>query len=179
MGESMVAEYEQAITGDCRELQDALIGTESIEEFLHEMAVLAARLGSGGRDENGENRESGVLSCGMTMRSNGRPVTVACSDPLAAQVDEVQYALDDGPCLHAMRDGHVVRIEDTTEKACWPEFEAQAASHGIRSCLALPLNADGKPGGALNLYSRQASAFGTAEARRAENFAENASGALS
>ena len=44
--------------------------------------------------------------------------------------------------------------------------------HGIRSCLALPLNADGEPVGALNLYSREASAFGAAEARRAENLAE-------
>jgi GAF domain-containing protein len=166
MGDSMVAEYEQAITEDCRELQDALIGTESIEEFLHEMAVLAARLVSGG------------LSCGMTMRSNGRPVTVACSDPLAAEVDEVQYALDDGPCLHAMRDGHIVRIEDTADTARWPEFEAKAASHGIRSCLALPLNSGARRVGALNLYARTASAFGAAEARRAENFAENASAAL-
>jgi len=115
----------------------------------------------------------------MTIQPNGRPLTVACSDPVAAQVDEVQYELDDGPCLHAMRDGHMVRIEDTAEKARWPEFEEQAASHGIRSCLALPLSTDGKPVGALNLYAREASAFGTAEARRAENFAHNASGALS
>jgi len=175
MGVSMVAEYEQAFTEDCRELQDALIGTESIEAFLHEMAVMAARLGSNG--------SGGLLSCGMTMRSNGRPVTVACSDPLAAQVDEVQYALDDGPCLRAMRDGHVVRIEDTADKARWPEFEARAAARGIRSCLALPLrsgppNSDGPTVGALNLYARTASAFGAAEARRAENFAQNASGAL-
>jgi GAF domain-containing protein len=91
----------------------------------------------------------------------------------------MQYELDDGPCLHAMRDARTVRIEDTAEKAHWPEFEAQAASHGIRSCLALPLNADGRPVGALNLYAREASAFGTAEARLAENFAEDASGALS
>src|SRR4029079_9830883 len=103
----------------------------------------------------------------------------AGSDQVAARGGEGEYDLDDGPCLHAMRDGSVARIEDTAEKARWPEFEAEAASHGIRSCLALPLNADGKPVGALNLYSRQASAFGTAEARRAENFAENASGALS
>ena len=183
MGVSMVAEYEHAITEDCRELQDALIGTESIEEFLHEMAVLAARLVNGGNGGNGAG-----LSCGMTMRSNGRPVTVACSDPLAAQVDEVQYALDDGPCLHAMRDGHVVRIEDTADKARWPEFEARAAARGIRSCLALPLrsgplksgppNSDSPTVGALNLYARTASAFGAAEARRAENFAQNASRAL-
>src|SRR5689334_25299449 len=78
-----------------------------------------------------------------------------------------------------MRAGHMLCIADTTEKARWPEFEAQAASHGIRSCLALPLNADGRPVGALNLYAREASAFGPAEARLAENFAEDASGALS
>jgi GAF domain-containing protein len=158
---------EFAAAGNLKELHGALLGTQGVEEFLHELAMLAARLVSGG------------LSCGMTMQPNGKPVTVACSDPLAARVDEVQYELDDGPCLHAMRGGHVVRIEDTAEKARWPEFEAQAASHGIRSCLALPLNADGEPVGALNLYAREASAFGAAEARLAGNFAENASGALS
>ena len=165
----MTREHGEEFTaaGDLRELHGALLSTQSVEQFLHEMAVLAARLVRRG------------LSCGMTMQPSGKPVTVACSDPVAARVDEVQYELDDGPCLHAMRDGHVVQIKDTAEKARWPEFEAQAASHGVRSCLALPLTADGKPVGALNLYSREASAFGVAEARRAENFADNASGVLS
>ena len=120
----------------------------------------------------------GGISCGMTMQSSGRPVTVACSDPVAARVDGLQYALDDGPCLHAMRAGRVVHIENTADKSQWPEFETQAESAGIRSCLALPLSADGEPVGAINLYARTASAFGAAEERRAENFAENASGAL-
>jgi GAF domain-containing protein len=162
----VVNELENEATADLKELQGALLGTESVEQFLHEMALLAAGLVSGG------------LSCGMTMQPNGRPVTVACSDPVAAQVDEVQYELDDGPCLHAMRDGHMVRIADTSDKARWPEFETRAGIHGIRSCLALPLNADGRPVGALNLYAPTASAFGAAEVRRAENFAEYASGAL-
>jgi hypothetical protein len=63
---------------DLRDLHGALLSTASVEQFLHEMAVLAARLVGGG------------LSCGMTMQSNGRPVTVACSDPVAARVDEVR-----------------------------------------------------------------------------------------
>jgi GAF domain-containing protein len=147
--------------------REHLLSTEGVEQFLHDMAVLAARLVRGG------------LSVGMTMQPDGKPVTVACSDPLAARVDEVQYELDEGPCLHAMRDGRMVRVEDTADKARWPEFEARAASHGIRSCLALPLNADGKPVGALNLYAREVAAFGTAEARLAEKFAVNASGAVS
>jgi GAF domain-containing protein len=71
-----------------------------------------------------------------------------------------------------------VRIDDTAAEAAWPEFESKAASRGVRSCLALPLTADGKPVGALNLYARAADAFGAAETRRAERLAENASGAL-
>ena len=168
MGGELAADNAAACTEaeNLKGLQDALLSTQSVEQFLRELADLAARLGDGG------------LSCGMTMQPSGRPVTVACSDPLAARVDEVQYRLDDGPCLQAMRENHLVRIEDTAEKTRWPEFEAEAASHGIRSCLALPLTVDGKPVGALNLYARAASAFGAAEARAAESFAGNASGAL-
>ena len=102
LGADVMTEFTDA--GDLRELHDALLSTQSVEQFLHEMAVLAARMVGGG------------LSCGMTMQPNGRPVTVACSDPVAARVDEAQYELDDGPCLHAMRDGHMVRIEDTADK---------------------------------------------------------------
>jgi GAF domain-containing protein len=148
------------------ELQDVLLTTQSVEQFLHEVAVLSAQLVTGG------------LSCGMTMGPRGRPVTVACSDPEAARVDEVQYRLDDGPCLYAMRDGHLVRIDDTADQRRWPRFEKLAASRGIRSCLALPLVTDGRPVGALNLYARSARAFGEPETRRAESFARNASGAV-
>jgi GAF domain-containing protein len=150
------------------ELQRALLGSETLEQFLQELATLAARLVTDG------------VSCGMTMRSNGRPATVACSDPLAQEIDEVQYLLNDGPCLHAMRSGGQVSIDDTADRAQWPRFEAAAqARGGIRSCLALPLIADGKPVGALNLYARGVAAFGAEQVRHAENLAQNASGGLS
>jgi GAF domain-containing protein len=149
------------------ELQKALLGTQTLEQFLQELATLAARMVDEG------------VCCGMTVRSNGRPATVACSDPLASEIDEVQYKLNDGPCLHAMRSGGQVSIDDTADRAQWPRFEAAAQARGIRSCLALPLVADGKAVGALNLYARGVGAFGPARVRRAENLAENASGALS
>src|SRR5215469_14157670 len=148
------------------ELQRALLATETLEQFLRELATLAARLVTDG------------VSCGMTMRGTGRPATVACSDPLAAEVDEVQYLLDDGPCLHAMRSGDQVSIDDTAGRERWPRFEAAAQARGIRSCLALPLVADGMPVGALNLYARRVAAFGAAQVRRAENLVENVSGGL-
>jgi hypothetical protein len=95
-------------SGDFTELQRALPGTQTIEQFLQEVALLAARLVTDG------------MSCGMTMRPNGRPVTVACSDDLASQVDELQYQVGDGPCLHALRQGRVVRIDDTAKGRTGP-----------------------------------------------------------
>lgn len=155
------------VQADVIGLQNALLNTDNIEQFLHEIAVLSTRVVSDG------------VSCGMTLRQRGRPpVTGACSDPVASAADEVQYQTGDGPCLHAMRHAHRVRIHDVSTHGRWPRFEKRAASLGIRSSLSLPLVADGEPVGALNLYSRTPGAFSDAETTRAEKFAGHASGAL-
>ena len=152
--------------GDFKGLHDALVKTKSIEQFLHDLAMLAARVV--GSD----------LSCAMMMSSRPQPVTAACTDPVAAKMDAVQHELQAGPCLEAMRDNHMVRIDDTAGEPRWPEFSRRAAAQGIRSCLALPLSSQGEPIGALNLYARDAWAFGEAATEHAAGFAENASGAL-
>lgn len=157
----------QGHTAELVGLQNALLKTDSVEQFLHELAVLSTRVAGEG------------LSCGMTLRQRGRPpATVACTDQLAAQADDIQYRMGDGPCLHAMRRARTVRIDDFTAHERWPRFSRQAAALGLRSCLAVPLRADGEPVGALTLYARWPRAFGPAETARAEQFAGHASGAL-
>jgi GAF domain-containing protein len=148
------------------ELQVLLLSTAGIEEFLQKVADLAA------------SRVTDGLSCGITLRPNGRPLTVANSDELAATVDEVQYGIDKGPCLHAMRTGEVVSVPDTAGEPRWAGFEVRAAAHGVGSSLSIPLIAEDRQIGALNLYAPVAEAFGPAELRRAEGFAATASGAL-
>ena len=157
----------QGHTAELVGLQNALLKTDSVEQFLHELAVLSTRVAGEG------------LSCGMTLRQRGRPpAAVACTDQVAAQADDIQYRMGDGPCLHAMRHGRVVRIDDFAAHDRWPRFSRQAAALGIRSCLAVPLRANGEPAGVLNLYARRPRAFGPAETARAEQFAGHASGAL-
>jgi GAF domain-containing protein len=116
----------------------------------------------------------------MAVQQRGRAprTATACSDPLAAEADRVQYAAGEGPAAHVLRHGRRVRIQDTATHDRWPRFCRQAATLGIRSCYALPLVADGAPAGALTLYAREPGAFGPEESSRAENFAACASGAL-
>ena len=152
---------------DLEGLQNALLNTDSVEQFLHELAVLSTQA------------MDGVMSCGMSLRQKGRaPSVTACSDPLASSADEVQYQTGDGPSLHALRHARPVRIDDTVISQQWPNFCRQAAELGIRSCYALPLMVDGGPVGSLILYSRQRAAFGPEETGRADRFAKDASGAL-
>jgi GAF domain-containing protein len=148
------------------ELQAVLLGTESIDGFLRELAVLAARaLGEG-------------LSCGITLQPNGRPLTVASSDANASQVDELQYGLDHGPCLAALRTGEVVRIDDLATDSRWQDYGVRALAHGVRSSLSTPLFTPDRVVGAFNLYSDRAGFFGAAETRLAEQFAREASVAV-
>jgi hypothetical protein len=114
----MMREQGTDATDNLTELQKALLGTQTLEQFLGELATLAARMVNDG------------VSCGMTMRSNGRSATVACSDPLASEIDEVQYRLDDGPCLHATRSGDQVIIDDTGDRAQWPRVRGRGPGPG-------------------------------------------------
>jgi GAF domain-containing protein len=154
---------------DLAGLQSALLKTDSVEQFLHELAVLAARTVGGGE----------AMSCGMALRERGRPASAtACSDPLASEADRVQYQSGDGPALHALRHARAVNVHDMATANGWPRFCRQAASLGIRSCYAVPLISGTEPVGALVLYARRPGAFGPEETRRADRFARHASGAL-
>ena len=159
----MSSEVQEDLLG----LQKALLTTDSVEQFLHELAVLSAQT------------VDGAMSCGMSLRRRGTALSAAaCSDPLASAADEAQDQTGDGPCLHAVRHARPVRIDDTAVSQRWPKFCRQAAELGVRSCYALPLMVDGEPVGALILYARQPAAFGPEEAGRADRFAKDASGAL-
>ncbi|MGH3855009.1 MAG: GAF and ANTAR domain-containing protein [Pseudonocardiaceae bacterium] len=148
------------------ELQQLLIDTESLTQFLVEVSHYAASTVGPG------------LSCGITLSRDGRPFTVAGSDSTAINLDEVQYGHHDGPCLTAMRTGEVVAITDLADDDRWGTYRPDALAHGIGSVLSVPLLISTGEYGALNLYSRQAGVFTADQLRRTEGFAGEASRAL-
>jgi GAF domain-containing protein len=154
------------IAAGVSELHDVLLSTQSIEDFVQELAVQAAQL------------IADSLSCGITLRRGTQHETVACSDELAGRVNGLQYSLGEGPCLTALADGRPAHSADLAAEPRWPRFAAAAVACGILSVLSLPLVAQDQVIGALNLYARERAAFGPAQTRLAESFAENAAGAL-
>ncbi len=103
--------------------------------------------------------------CGLTLiRPNRRPETVAATGPVPLQVDALQYATGEGPCLQASEDdpqsGEVVRSPDLITDDRWPTFtRACVEQTPVRSMLGVKLILAGDDRGALNFYSEELDTF--------------------
>ncbi|WP_090477448.1 GAF and ANTAR domain-containing protein [Nakamurella panacisegetis] len=91
---------------------------------------------------------------GITAQFNGPPLTAAHTDSRVLIVDERQYENQDGPCLRAMRSGTAVAMTDVQLARAWPHLARVARQVGVYAVLALPLYANGRSVGAMNLYSQ-------------------------
>jgi GAF domain-containing protein len=130
------------IAAGLAELAAAMLATDSLQEFLIQVARLAAE------------SLPVVGSCGITIQGEGRPLTVASSDALAEELDEVQYGVDAGPCLDALRHDRINSIADLSVEDRWPTYCKHALSQGVHASFSMPLRAGGRVVGALNLYSK-------------------------
>ena len=155
------------LVGALSSLQSLLLSTPAIEELLRKLAVLAVQSVDPG------------MTCGITVRYDHSPYTVAASDDRAWIIDEQQYAAGGGPCLEALRTGSAVSVDDQDADERWPEYRAAAVSLGVKCSLSLPLTVDEQALGALNLYAyRKSHAFDGDRSDRARAFAEQAATTL-
>jgi len=95
----------------------------------------------------------GCEEVGVTVLSAGRPHTAAYTTVQTLDLDAVQYALDEGPCLDAARHARENLVDDLmVDDGRWPRFARGCRVDGIRSLLAVPLVSGGQCVGAINLY---------------------------
>ncbi|MHA6761224.1 GAF and ANTAR domain-containing protein [Streptacidiphilus sp. PAMC 29251] len=78
---------------------------------------------------------------------------VAYSSESIRQLERVQLAAAEGPCVECFQIGALVQEPDLAAAAArWPSFAPAALGLGIGSALALPLRLRGRTVGALNLF---------------------------
>jgi GAF domain-containing protein len=101
----------------------------------------------------------------VTLRApDGRFHTPVETDPVAVQLDELQYEHGEGPCVESARpDGPAMAHSPGLGRdPRWPAFGPAAARRGYHSLLATALLPDARPprlSGALNIYSGDPGAF--------------------
>ena len=102
----------------------------------------------------------GAEDCGISyVIGRARVEPRAWTSDLPQAVDVLQNEVAQGPCLDAIWDQRIVRMDDVGVEARWPLFAARAAKLGVGSMMCFQLFVEGDRMGALNLYARAAGAF--------------------
>jgi hypothetical protein len=94
----------------------------------------------------------GARWAGISLIQGRRVKSEVPTDPIVAELDQLQTDLDEGPCISALRKHHTVHIEDLSAETRWPRFVRRATALGVRSMLSFQLFVRSENLGALNLH---------------------------
>jgi hypothetical protein len=90
----------------------------------------------------------------MLMADRTHQGTIYATDPRIAQLEELQNAAGEGPCLDSYLLGRPVSEPDLAARGhlTWPVLGRGAVAAGMRALFSFPLQLDDASFGALNLY---------------------------
>jgi GAF domain-containing protein len=117
---------------------------------------------------------------GVTVvRGDGTLTTVAATGRFVHEMDTLQYELDQGPCLDALRRDVLVLAEDLpAQEHNWPLYASRASEAGVRAQMGMRLHSHEQTLGGLNFYSTAAEMIHPGAPGRADLFAAHAAIAL-
>jgi GAF domain-containing protein len=130
------------------ELARTAASPRSVEEVLSEVTKMTRELIPG-------VDTAGVLLVGR----NRKYESLAGLTELPHKLDDLQMALDEGPCLQAAVDDMIVRTDDFRTEQRWPKYGPAVVELGVLSGLSVKLYTAERTAGALNLFAFKPNAF--------------------
>ena len=129
-------------------LSGLLLSQETVHSSLQLVATLA------------HETIPGSVGAGVTLVDElGARKSAGATTSQTLRADQLQYDLDEGPCLAAWRDRALVRVGDTGTDSRFPNWGRSARDLGLRASLSAPLIAADEALGAIKVYSSEPGAF--------------------
>ena len=123
-----------------------------------------------------------VPGCDMAgvslRRKRGRVETVTATDERVHACDQLQYELEEGPCLDAIWHGDVYLANDLRHDVRWPRWGPRVADRGVGAIIAVRISDARDAFGALNLYADEIGSFSEQSLDVATTFGYHAANAL-
>jgi GAF domain-containing protein len=113
----------------------------------------------------------GADGAGLTLLEQDRADTIVATAPFVAEVDDIQYGMDQGPCISAAREGQTVVSGSLGGDSRWPRFGGRVARLGVHSVVSLPLITPDGVVGAMNVYAHGKNVFDDRAAELGQVFA--------
>ncbi|WP_055405277.1 MULTISPECIES: GAF and ANTAR domain-containing protein [unclassified Mycobacterium] len=114
----------------------------------------------------------------LLIKGGGDFESVADTDGLAAELDQLQHDFDEGPCHDAALKQTIVRTDDLRAEPRWPRYAPAAVERGVLSSLSFKLYTAERTAGALNLFSFKANVWDTEAETIGTVFAAHAASAI-
>jgi GAF domain-containing protein len=139
--------------------------SQTPQGLIHEVADLVRKLQQqrhpdlhsalAGMTSSAVEAMPGAQYAGVTLVDrDGKVETPASTDIYPTLLDEIQQRHEEGPCLSAAWEQHVIHIEDIEREKRWPSYCRDAIRETpIRSIMSFQLFADHNHMGALNFYA--------------------------
>jgi transcriptional regulator with GAF, ATPase, and Fis domain len=108
------------------------------------------------------------------LEADGQVTTAGASDERTIQLDKLQYHIQQGPYLSAIRTAATIQVDDFACDSRYPTFGPAAAALGVACCLSVPLTASHQTVGVLNLYGDVPHAYSEPAVATAETAAAHA-----
>lgn len=108
------------------------------------------------------------------MSETGVRGVAAASDAASERIDELQFALGEGPCMDAFTSRRPVLEPDLTASGAlrWPVYAPAVLAEGVGAAFAFPLQVGAARLGVLDLYREQPGTLSTEELADALTFAD-------
>ena len=113
----------------------------------------------------------GADGAGLTLLEQDRADTIVATSPFVTEVDDIQYGMNQGPCISAAREGRTVMSGSLGADSRWPRFGGRVARLGVHSVVSLPLITPAGVVGAMNVYAHGKNAFDDRAAELGQIFA--------
>lgn len=146
------------------------MGAENVVDFLKGLSGLAAAAVSAAAND--------PIECAVTLKARRKPTTAAGSSERAVELDRLEQALGDGPCIKALREMSPVMIDDVSQDPRWPDYNQKLAEANVHSSLGVPLEIGEGASAALNFFAATPRAFTANVYDKAVGFAAAAHSAL-
>jgi GAF domain-containing protein len=161
------------LAADTEDLTLAIAGVSGLLAGALDLEVLLTRVA-----QYAVQAIPGADGAGVTMLDDDASTTVAASDDFVHAVDDIQYHLDEGPCVSAASERQSVRSGSLGSDRRWPRFGPRAGRLGVHSALSVPMLLPDSTLGAINIYAHAKDAFGPRAAELAELFIQSATVAV-
>lgn len=120
----------------------------------------------------------GCDMCSVFVRHRNSVEIAATTDPLASEIDDLQFALEEGPCLSVLQNHEIAAVPDTHSESRWSRWSEATRAKGVHSSLSVRLATESPYFACLNMYSREADAFDEDAVDRAVVYSRLASVAI-